>query len=116
MAQTIGQTLVEKGALVDVLARKPFAAFLVCMTLAMPQTAKYRSHVETWLDPVCALVKPVSKGLFAGALDIRKIPSKSNRMKFRISVLMGDWKEGYHRDWNAIRSWAQNLYPLLSRG
>jgi menaquinone-dependent protoporphyrinogen oxidase len=95
------------------LRQNPFAAFLVCMTLAMPNANKYREYVATWLDPVRALVKPVSEGLFAGALDISKIPSLSDRLKFRLSVAFGVWSEGDHRDWNAIRSWAESLYPLL---
>jgi menaquinone-dependent protoporphyrinogen oxidase len=94
------------------LARKPFAAFLVCMTLAMKK-GDYRQAVAGWLDPVCALVPPVSKGLFAGVLDTRKIRSLSNRLKFRMSVTMGVWDEGDHRDWKAIRSWAESLQPLL---
>ncbi len=94
------------------LARKPFAAFLVCMTLSM-KNGSYREHVATWLDPVRALVKPVSEGLFAGALDIRKIPSFSNRLKFRLSVMMGVWSEGDHRDWNAIQAWAESLPASL---
>jgi menaquinone-dependent protoporphyrinogen oxidase len=95
------------------LSHKPFAAFLVCMTLSMKNGEQYRDHIATWLDPVRALVKPVSEGLFAGALDIRKIPSFSDRLKFRISVLFGVWTEGDHRDWNAIRTWAEKTYPLL---
>jgi menaquinone-dependent protoporphyrinogen oxidase len=95
------------------LERKPFAAFLVCMTLTMKNGGQYRSHVVTWLDPVRALVKPVSTGLFAGGLDISKIPAFSDRLKFRLSVLFGVWKEGDHRDWNAIRQWAQEIAPLL---
>jgi menaquinone-dependent protoporphyrinogen oxidase len=81
------------------LAQKPFAAFLVCMTLAMPDGEKYRPHVATWLEPVRALVKPVSEGLFAGALDIKQISSFGDRLKFRISVATGVWKEGDHCDW-----------------
>lgn len=97
------------------LKRKPFAAFLVCMTLAMKNGEQYRSHVATWLDPVRALVRPVSEGLFAGGLDINKIPSFSDRLKFRLSVLFGVWKEGDHRDWNAIRAWAAQLRPRLAK-
>jgi hypothetical protein len=63
--------------------------------------------------PVKRLAKPVSEGLFAGALDIRKIPSLSDRLKFRLSVQLGVWNEGDHRDWQAIHAWAKNLYPLL---
>ncbi len=96
------------------LKRKPFAAFLVCMTLTMKNGEQYRSHVSSWLDPVRALVRPVSEGLFAGGLDIRKIPSFSDRLKFRLSVLFGAWKEGDHRDWDAIRKWAVELKPLLA--
>src|SRR5512139_2031271 len=93
--------------------QRPFAAFLVCMTLAMKDGEKYRPHVATWLDPVRALVKPVSTGLFAGVLDISKISSFGDRLKFRISVRFGVWQEGDHRDWNAIRDWAASLGPLL---
>jgi menaquinone-dependent protoporphyrinogen oxidase len=95
------------------LAQKRFAAFLVCMTLSMKDAEKYRTHVATWLDPVRALARPVSEGLFAGALDIRKVPSFGDRLKFKLSVLFGAWSEGDHRDWNAIRQWAESLRPLL---
>jgi len=95
------------------LARKPFAAFLLCMTLAMRNGEQYRSQVADWISPVRALVHPVSEAQFAGGLDIRRISSSSERFKFRLSVLFGVWKEGDHRDWNAIRLWAQQLKPLL---
>ena len=95
------------------LSQRPFAAFLVCMTLAMPNGVKYRPQVATWLGPVRALLRPVSEGLFAGALDLSKVPRWSDRLKFRISVLLGVWKEGDHRDWNAIRAWAAAVKPLL---
>ena len=94
------------------LAQKPFAAFLVCMTLAMSND-KYREHVADWLEPVRALVRPVSEGLFAGALDISKVPSFRDRLMFRLSVVFGVWSEGDHRDWNAIRAWAESIRPLL---
>jgi menaquinone-dependent protoporphyrinogen oxidase len=97
------------------LIQKPFAAFLVCMTLAMPNADKYRAHVAGFLQPVRALVKPVSEGIFAGTLDIGKIPSFGDRLKFRLSVLFGVWAEGDHRDWNAIRAWAESIHPLLLR-
>ena len=95
------------------LRQKPFATFLVCMTLAMKNGEKYRPQVAEWLDPVSMLVRPVSRGLFAGVLDIGKISSFSDRLKFRVSVLFGIWKEGDHRDWNAIREWATSIAPLL---
>jgi menaquinone-dependent protoporphyrinogen oxidase len=96
------------------LSRKPFAAFLVCMTLAMRNGENYRPFVAEFLAPVRALVRPLSEGLFAGVLDIGKIPSWSDRLKFRLSVLFGVWTEGDHRDWNAIRAWAEDLSRKLS--
>ena len=104
------------------LQRKPFAAFLVCMTLAtlapgasagVKNGEQYRDHVATWLDPISALVKPVSKGLFAGGLDISKVPTFKDRLGFHLSVLFGVWKEGDHRDWNAIREWALQTNKLI---
>jgi menaquinone-dependent protoporphyrinogen oxidase len=92
---------------------KPFAMFSVCMTLAMRDGEKYRPAVMEWLAPARALVKPVSEGLFAGVLDIDKIPSWLDRLKFRLSVAFGVWKEGDHRDWNAIRDWAESLSDQL---
>jgi len=93
------------------LSQKPFAAFLVCMTLAMPRD--YRQHVATWMQPVRSLVTPVSEGLFAGMLDLKKMPSIADKIKFGISVLLGVWKSGDHRDWDAIQSWTESLRPLL---
>jgi menaquinone-dependent protoporphyrinogen oxidase len=92
----------------------PTVAFLVCMTLAM-RRGDYRDQVSAWLDPVRTLVKPISVGLFPGALDISKIPSRSDRIKFRLSVLFGVWSEGDHRDWDAIRAWTEYTRPLLLR-
>ena len=94
------------------LNQTPFAAFLVCMTLTIGD-GKYRDEVASWMAPVRALVKPVSEGLFAGALDISKVPSFKDRLGFRISVLFRIWSEGDHRDWGAIRAWAESIRPLL---
>jgi menaquinone-dependent protoporphyrinogen oxidase len=94
------------------LAQKPFAAFLVCMTMSV-KNPTFRQGVAGWLKPVRALVKPVSEGYFAGALDISKMPSFGDRLKFRISVALGVWSEGDHRDWDAIHTWARNLKPVL---
>lgn len=95
------------------LSQKPFAMFSLCMTLAMRDGEKYRPQVSEWLHPVRNLVSPVSDGIFAGVLDINKIPALSDRLKFRLSVVFGVWSEGDHRDWQAINAWANELYPLL---
>jgi menaquinone-dependent protoporphyrinogen oxidase len=95
------------------LSEKPFAIFAVCMTLAMRNGESYRPQISEWLSPVRALVQPLSEGIFAGALDISKIPSFSDRLKFRLSVAFGVWSEGDHRDWEAITTWAKSIADLL---
>lgn len=96
------------------LNRKPFAAFLVCMTMALKNEQwRQQADVAAWLAPVRALVNPVSEGLFAGVLDISKVPSVGDRLKFRISVMSGVWSEGDHRDWDTIHDWASELTTKL---
>ena len=95
------------------LTYKPFATFTLCMTLAMKNGEKYRPDVMEWLEPVRQIAKPVSEGLFPGVLDITKIPSLSDRLKFQFSVMFGVWSEGDHRDWDAIIAWANELHALL---
>jgi menaquinone-dependent protoporphyrinogen oxidase len=95
------------------LAQKPFAAFLVCITLSMAQAEQYRPGVATWLQPVRELVPPVSEGLFAGALDFSKLPFTFNTLLMRLTAALGIWKTGDHRDWDAIRAWGASLRPLL---
>jgi menaquinone-dependent protoporphyrinogen oxidase len=95
------------------LSRQPFATFTVCMTLAMRNGERYRAGILDWIQPVRSLVRPVSEGFFAGTLDISKIPSPGDRFKFRLSVLLGVWSEGDHRDWEAVRAWARDLLPKL---
>ena len=96
------------------LSQLPFAAFQVCMTLAMPNGEKYREGVIEWMQPVRNRVKTVSEGFFAGGLDIDKIPSRGDRFKFRVSVMLGVWKEGDHRNWAAIKNWATVLNTKLN--
>ena len=95
------------------LSRKPFAAFMVCITLAMPNGENYRDGLKDWLKPVRALVRPVSEGYFAGALDFSKLPITPNTLLMRVAVALGIFPLGDHRDWNAIRAWANDLSTKL---
>lgn len=94
------------------LSQKPFAIFTVCMTMTIKDGA-YSEAIRDWVQPVRALVKPMSEGYFAGTLDISKVPSFADRLKFRISVMTRVWSEGDHRDWDAIRDWANDLAGKL---
>lgn len=96
------------------LTQKPFAAFLVCITLGLPNADKYREGVSGWLEPVRSLVKPKSEALFAGVLDFNKIPLNFNTLGLRLAVAFGALPQGDHRDWNAIRTWAVSLVSILS--
>jgi menaquinone-dependent protoporphyrinogen oxidase len=153
VAEAIGRTLSENGALVEVrpmrdvsdlssydavvagsaiqgqkwlpeamqfvrthqaeLSRKPMAVFMVCITLSMAHADQYREGLKGWLSPVRDLVRLISEGYFAGALDCSRLPISLNGLAMRLVVLSGLWKEGDHRDWAAIRAWAQSLGPEL---
>ncbi|MCO6451646.1 MAG: flavodoxin domain-containing protein [Caldilineales bacterium] len=95
------------------LSRKPFASFLVCMTMVLTK-GEVTEQVQGMMQPVRALVRPVREGYFAGALDLSKIPSFWNRLGFRISIILGIWKEGDYRNWDAIHAWAEELRSQLN--
>jgi menaquinone-dependent protoporphyrinogen oxidase len=96
------------------LRHKPFAMFTVCITLAMVNSEQYRSAVAGWTAPIRAIVRPLSEGFFAGLLDFNKLPVNWHTLKLRATVAMGIFPRGDHRDWNAIRTWAESLKPLLA--
>ena len=97
------------------LRTKPFAAFMVCITLGSKYAEQYRTGIMDWLDPVRSLVKPVSEGFFAGKLDFSKLPITINTLLLRLAVALGALPKGDYRDWNAIRAWAENTRPMLLR-
>lgn len=95
------------------LRQKPFAAFVVCLAMATRNERRRKQAQVTasgYLKPMRALVSPVSEGLFAGVLDLSRLPLVY-RVPFNILTLTGVFKEGDYRDWNAIRHWAAGL-PL----
>ena len=95
------------------LAKKQFAMFTVCITLAMKNAENYRTGVTGWVAPVRALVKPLDEGFFAGMLDFKKMPFNKDTLLFRISVALGIFPRGDHRDWNAVNTWAKGLRSVL---
>lgn len=97
----------------EALNSKPFAAFLVCMTMAIKNNDKYFQFVSDFMSPVRKIVSPISEAYFAGRLEIKKLPSLSDRIKFRISVTAGAWKEGDHINKTEIIKWSDSLSHLL---
>jgi menaquinone-dependent protoporphyrinogen oxidase len=96
------------------LAGRPFAAFMVCISLGMAQAEKYRAGLAEWMAPVRDLVRPVSEGHFAGALDFSKLPLNFDTLGLRAAVGLGVLPNGDRRDWTAIRAWAENTRARLA--
>ena len=84
-------------------------AYFVVSGLLRNDTVEMRRQVLAFLDPVCALLAPVSVGLFAGKLDYRTIDGFDRSISEAVSSAEGDW-----RNWNAIDKWAHDLLPALA--
>lgn len=92
------------------LSKMPVACFLVCLTMR-EDTEENRCTVAAYLDPVrekVPQIQPVDVGLFAGAMDYKKLP-------LPLRLIMKGMKppEGDFRDWEAIRNWAGRVRPVL---
>ncbi len=85
----------------------PTAYFVVCLTMEK-DTPEHRQEVDAYMNPLTALVQPVSKGLFAGALD-------STKLGFPWKTLMKSAPQGDFRRWDEIRTWAEQAIPLLTK-
>ena len=95
------------------LAQKQFAMFTVCITMAMKNAENYRAGAAGWVAPVRAMVKPLDEGFFAGMLDFSKLPVNWDTLMLRLTVALGIFPRGDHRDWNAIHNWAEGLRSVL---
>ncbi len=94
-------TFIEKNQ--AVLQKIPFHVFIACMTLN-EDTEANRKTVSAYLDPVRALVKPTTEGLFAGVMDLGKLPLLEQLMMRMMKAPQGDF-----RNWDLINGWAGNL-------
>ena len=91
----------------DALGQMPVAYFTVCLTMK-DDTEENRRTVAAYLDPVREVVQPLDVGLFAGRLDLTKLP-----FLYRLIIKAMKQPEGDYRNWEAIRAWAGELVPLL---
>jgi menaquinone-dependent protoporphyrinogen oxidase len=98
----------------NTLQRIPTAVFQVCMMLATSNES-YRRMVPDWLIPLRAQIQPFAEGSFAGALWPNKYSKLTEKLGLRIFLAAIHLKAGDYRDWDAIRTWAENLRPVLSR-
>lgn len=111
-----GEWLPEAVSFVErnraVLQRMPTAIFQVCMMMTS-DNEQYRSMIPSWLDPIAAVLNPVAKGSFAGQIDLARYPKLSDKLGMRIFLAFIKKQAGDYRDWNAIRTWAETLRPLM---
>jgi len=87
----------------NTLSRLPVAYFAVCLTMK-DDTAENRCKGLGFLDPVCKQfpqVKPVDIGLFAGAVDYKKLS-----LAYSLILKLKGAPEGDFRNWETIRTWA----------
>jgi menaquinone-dependent protoporphyrinogen oxidase len=98
------------------LSRVPVAYFVVCLTMA-EDTPENRQATLAYLDPLrraAPEVEPVDIGLFAGAVldDTEEFKRLFFGLRFITGVVARDMDD--HRDWEAIRAWAEKVRPTLA--
>ncbi|MCP4541927.1 MAG: flavodoxin [Chloroflexi bacterium] len=110
-----GQVYREAAAFVEThqqaLSQMPVAYFVVCATMG-ENTEKSCAEASAYLDQLqekTPAVEPVDKGLFGGVMDYGRLPLVLRLIIKAMKKPEGDW-----RDWEAIRTWATNLRPMLS--
>ena len=97
------------------LAQRPVAYFLVSLTM-VEDTAENRERALAYLDPLreaAPEVRPVSTGLFAGAVlaEGEDFDRLFPLTKIPVKAMAEDTPD--HRDWEAIRAWAMEVAPEL---
>jgi len=100
----------------DTLSKLPVAFFFTCLTLSK-KTPKSNRQAMGYAEKLKALLshsKPLSIGRFAGVLNYSKMPFVF-RLVARVFLSILGVREGDHRDWNAIRSWAENVGSMFSQ-
>jgi menaquinone-dependent protoporphyrinogen oxidase len=88
----------------------PLAYFVVCMSMK-DGTEENRTEAAGYLNKLHEMypdIKPVSTGLFAGAIELKKLS-----WIFRTMMKMMKAEEGDCRDPEAIRAWAAGLVDKL---
>jgi menaquinone-dependent protoporphyrinogen IX oxidase len=71
------------------------------------------SRAGSTMEVAESIGKPLREGLFAGLLDFKKLPFNWETLMLRAAAVAGILPRGDHRDWNAIRAWAESLKPIL---
>ncbi len=86
----------------------PTAFFTVSLTLS-DYTDSNLKRVASFVDPVRQLLKPDIEGFFAGRMDPKRLSPLPRLMAKAMKTREGDF-----RNWDAIRSWAEEADKKLS--
>ena len=87
-------------------------AYVVISATMRRDTPANRAGARSFLDPVLhevPAVQPVAIGLFAGRIDVRRLPWW---LRLRMRLTSG-LRHGDSRDWSVITQWASDVLPLL---
>lgn len=99
----------------ETLTALPVGYFVVCLTM-VEDTPEHREEATGYLKPLREAapgIKPVAIGLFAGAVlaDTDEFARLLLCAKFIVNAMARDNPD--HRDWDAIRAWADELSAKL---
>jgi menaquinone-dependent protoporphyrinogen oxidase len=102
----------------DVLTRVPVAYFIVCLA-ASEDSEEHRQTVEeyiTKLRQIAPEVEPVGVEAFAGVVltDTEEFKQLFPLLKMPVKAMAEEQPD--HRDWVAIRAWAETLLDKLGVG
>ena len=90
----------------ETLRNIPFSLFVVCLTMREDESCN-RQTVRGYLDPVYKLVEPARLGLFAGALNSKRLGLSERMLMKALKAADGDY-----RQWDQIDDWARGLPTL----
>jgi menaquinone-dependent protoporphyrinogen oxidase len=89
------------------LSRKRVFAFHVGMALTM-RSMQGEDHSDC-LHPIRRSARIMDEQGFAGAVDFNRLPLIPDRLVVKGIVASGMWQAGDHRDWQAVRRWAEKI-------
>jgi menaquinone-dependent protoporphyrinogen oxidase len=87
----------------EALGRVPVGLFLVCLTM-VKDTPESRKTASGYLDPLKAIVKPVSEGLFPGRVRFKDLPYPQKLLTF-IPAFKKGVPEMDALDWVKVEKW-----------
>jgi menaquinone-dependent protoporphyrinogen oxidase len=90
------------------LRAKPTAYFICCLAMKEADKPENVKVAEGYLKPLRQVKEPVSMGLFAGKMDYSKLGAITRFIIKAMKITEGDF-----RNWDAIKAWAEQLWPLL---